>query len=107
MSFATFEKRRPMDAHFDQVQNARALARGGQPRNYFAYSTVLDRQAFEEWRAQHGYADFELPEGRLAEARDLGLVFDFPSRWWGGRVASLADAPGQRVFGRLFAVSAE
>jgi hypothetical protein len=96
-----------MDAHFTQVQKARELAQGGQPRNYFAYSTVLDREAFEEWRAQHGYSEFELPQGRLAEARDLGLVFDFPSRWWGGRVASLADAPGQRVFGRLFTISAE
>jgi gamma-glutamylcyclotransferase len=96
-----------MDAHFDQVQKARALAHGSQPRNYFAYSTVLDRQAFEEWRTQHGYVDFELPAGKLAEARDLGLVFDFPSRWWGGRVASLADAPGQRVFGKLFTLAGE
>src|ERR1700722_16781499 len=95
-------KEHPMDAHFDQVQKARSLAHGGQPRNYFAYSTVLDRPAFEEWRTQHGYVDFELPEGKLAEARGLGLVFDFPSRWWGGRVASLADVPGQRVFGKLF-----
>ncbi len=96
-----------MDAHFDQVQKARTLARGGQARNYFAYSTVLDRQAFEEWRTQHGYDDFELPAGKLGEARGLGLVFDFPSRWWGGRVASLADVPGQRVFGRVFTLSAE
>jgi gamma-glutamylcyclotransferase len=96
-----------MDAHFDQVQKARQLARGGKPRNYFAYSTVLDRQAFEEWRSQHGYLEFELPEGQLAEARGLGLVFDFPSRWWGGRVAGLADAPGQRVCGRLYTLAAE
>ena len=96
-----------MDAHFDQVQRARQLAQGGAPRNYFAYSTVLDRPAFEEWRAQHGYEGFELPAGQLAEARDVGLVFDFPSRWWGGRVAGLVDAPGQRVFGRLFEIAAE
>src|SRR5581483_3592312 len=96
-----------MDAHFDQVQRAREAARGGEARNYFAYSTVLDRKAFEEWRTQHGYAGFELPAGELAEARDVGLVFDFPSRWWGGRVAGLADVPGKRVWGRLFRVSAE
>ncbi len=96
-----------MDAHIDQVQKARAHARGGETRSYFAYSTVLDRPAFEEWRAQHGYLDFELPEGQLAEARDVGLVFDFPSRWWGGRVAGLSDAKGQRVCGRLFTIAAE
>jgi gamma-glutamylcyclotransferase len=95
-----------MDAHHDQVQRARALAQGGAPRNYFAYSTVLDRAAFEEWRGQHGYTDFELPAGQLAEARDLQLVFDFPSRWWGGRVAGLADSPGGRVWGKLFTLSA-
>ena len=95
-----------MDAHHDQVQRARAAARGGPARNYFAYSTVLDRAAFEEWRTQHGY-DYELPAGEVAVARDLGLVMDFPSRWWGGRVAGLADAPGQSVYGRVFPVAAE
>src|SRR3712207_6937317 len=45
----------------------------------FAYSTILDRAAFEEWRAQHSYDFFELPEGKLAEALDVDLVYDFPS----------------------------
>lgn len=96
-----------MDAHHDQVQRARALARGGVPRLYFAYSTILDRAAFDEWRTQHGYQDFELPSGALAEARDLGLTFDFPSRWWGGRVAGLVEATGQRLYGRVFSIAAE
>ena len=96
-----------MDAHFDQVTQLRAeLARRQAPaRRYFAYSTVLDRAAFETWRAEHGYGAFELQGGVLAEAPDVDLVYDFPSRWWGGRVAGLVDRPGAAVFGRLFTVA--
>lgn len=92
-----------MDAHYDQVMRARQAAGAG-TRLYFAYSTVLDRPAFEEWRAQHSYEFFDLPEGRLAEARDVALVYDFPSRWWGGRVAGLTDQDGASVWGRLFEI---
>ncbi|MFN7130476.1 MAG: gamma-glutamylcyclotransferase [Myxococcales bacterium] len=93
-----------MDSHHEQVMNARERAGDG-TRLYFAWSTILDRAAFEEWRAQHGYDFFELPEGRLAEALDVGLVYDFPSRWWGGRVAGLVDAKGSSVWGRLFEIA--
>lgn len=93
-----------MDAHYDQVMKAREAAGEGS-RLYFAYSTILDREAFEQWRAQHGYDFFELPEGTIAEARELALVYDFPSRWWGGRVAGLADRTGSSVWGRLFEIS--
>jgi gamma-glutamylcyclotransferase len=93
-----------MDAHHDIVMAAREKAGSGS-RLYFAYSTILDRDAFLEWRSQHGYDFFELPQGRLAEAVDLALVYDFPSRWWGGRVAGLADAQGRSVWGRLFEVA--
>ena len=92
-----------MDAHYDKVMKARQEAQAGL-RLYFAYSTILDRAAFEEWRAQHSYQFFQLPEGRLAEALGVELVYDFPSRWWGGRVAGLADAPGSSVFGRLLEI---
>ncbi|MHB8874467.1 MAG: gamma-glutamylcyclotransferase [Myxococcaceae bacterium] len=92
-----------MDTHHDQVEKAREAA-DPTPRLYFAYSTVLDRGAFDEWRREHGYESFELPEGRLAEALDVDVVFDFPSRWWGGRVAGLAEARGHSVFGRLFEI---
>lgn len=95
-----------MDAHYDQVMKARAQAGQG-TRLYFGYSTILDRASFEEWRGQHGYDFFELPEGQVVEAVDLALVYDFPSRWWGGRVAGLQDAPGQAVFGRLFEIRAD
>lgn len=94
-----------MDAHYDLVMRARAQAGDG-TRLYFAYSTILDRQAFVEWRDQHGYQEFDLPAGELGEAVDLALVYDFPSRWWGGRVAGLTDAAGQTVWGRLFEVPA-
>ncbi len=95
-----------MDAHYDIVMNARKLAGEG-TRLYFGYSTVLDRAAFEEWRAQHSYEFFSLPEGRLGEALDFSLVYDFQSRWWGGRVAGLVAAPGQSVWGRVFEIAAK
>lgn len=96
-----------MDAHYDIVMKARAAAQaaGAPPRLYLAYSTVLDREAFETWREQHGYGFFSLPEGQLGEAQDVDLVYDFPSRWWGGRVAGLADVPGARVHGRVFEIA--
>ncbi|MGO8969860.1 MAG: gamma-glutamylcyclotransferase [Myxococcaceae bacterium] len=93
-----------MDAHYEQVMAARTQVEGTGERAYFAYSTILDRAAFEEWRQQHGYDFFELPEGELAEGIDLALEYDFPSRWWGGRVAGLADRPGASVYGLLFRV---
>jgi gamma-glutamylcyclotransferase len=94
-----------MDAHYDQVMNARSRAEGAAERMYFAYSTILDRAAFEEWRQQHGYDFFELPAGEAAEGVDLALDYDFPSRWWGGRVAGLIDKPGVSVHGLLFRIS--
>jgi gamma-glutamylcyclotransferase len=92
-----------MDNHHAIVARARAAA-DTTPRLYFGYSTILDREAFEAWRAQHGYEDFDLPEGRLARALDMDVVFDFPSRFWGGRVAGLSAAPGKEVHGLLFEI---
>ena len=96
-----------MDSHFQQVMTARARLAGSAPRRYFAYSTVLDAAAFDEWRRQHGYDLFTLPPGRIAEGLELALVFDFPSRWWDGRVAGLGDRQGATVFGRLFEIAGE
>lgn len=93
-----------MDAHYDIVMKARQQAGQGS-RFYFAYSTILDRAAFEEWRGQHSYEFFDLPEGRAGEAVDLTLVYDFPSRWWGGRVAGLLDAKGSAVHGLVFEIA--
>ena len=94
-----------MDAHYDQVMKARERASSTGTRLYFGYSTVLDRPAFEEWRRQHAYEFFDLPKGEVGEGLDLGLVYDFASRWWGGRVAGLVDAAGGAVFGRLFEIA--
>jgi gamma-glutamylcyclotransferase len=93
-----------MDAHYDIVMKVREGAGQG-TRLYFAYSTILDRAAFEEWRAQHSYEFFDLPPGKLAQAIDLSLVYDFSSRWWGGRVAGLADEKGSTVHGLLFEIA--
>jgi gamma-glutamylcyclotransferase len=94
-----------MDAHYEQVMSAREQTADGPPRLYFAYSTILDPAAFEEWRRQHGYDFFQLPPGEKAEALDVDLVYDFPSRWWGGRVAGLEDRPGRSVHGLVFAIA--
>jgi hypothetical protein len=94
-----------MDSHYDQVMQKRAATSTGTTRLYFGYSTVLDRVAFDEWRSQHGYSFFQLPQGRLAEAVGVHLVYDFPSRFWGGRVAGLAKREGSSVFGHVFEIS--
>lgn len=99
-------ERKTMDAHYGKVMKAREAITDTGTRLYFAYSGVLDREAFEQWRDEHSYHFFELPQGRLAEAMDVDLVFDFPSRWWGGRVAGLADKPGSSIFGLLFEIPA-
>ena len=95
-----------MDAHYDQVMKRRREA-DSTGRLYFAYSTILDRDAFNEWKEQHGYGFFELPPGEVVEAIDVDLTYDFPSRWWGGRVAGLVDKPGSSIFGRLFEIRGE
>lgn len=93
-----------MDAHYDQVMKARQQAGEG-VKLYFAYSTILDRASFERWRQDHGYQFFDLQAGDIAEACDVELVYDFVSRWWGGRVAGLQDAPGQTVWGKVFEIA--
>jgi hypothetical protein len=93
-----------MDSHYHQVMKAREGVDGKGTKLYFAYSTILDRAAFEEWRTQHSYEFFDLPQGKVVEAHDVDLVFDFPSRWWGGLVAGLTDKKGAKVFGMLFEI---
>ncbi len=94
-----------MDAHYHKVMKARENIKETGTRLYFAYSGILDREAFEKWRDEHSYQFFDLPEGKVAEAKDVELVFDFPSRWWGGRVAGLVDKKGSSVFGRLYEIA--
>lgn len=96
-----------MDAHYSKVMNARDAIKDTTTKLYFAYSGVLDREAFETWLEEHSYQFFKLPEGQIAEAKNVDLIFDFPSRWWGGRVAGLIDKPNASVFGRLFEIPAK
>ena len=95
-----------MDAHYHKVMDAREKIKDQGKRLYFAYSGVLDRRAFEQWKEEHSYQFFELPEGRVARLKDFEMVFDFPSRWWGGRVAGLSEKAGSEVYGRLFEIPA-
>lgn len=76
------------------------LVRPSPTQWYFGYSPLLSPQAQAE-------AALRLPEGEVAEAVDVDLIFDRPSRAWGGRVAGLVHRPGQSVQGRLFAVPLE
>lgn len=96
-----------MDAHYHKVMKNRDSVTDTGTRLYFAYSGVLDRHAFQQWLEEHSYQFFQLPEGEVAEAKDVDLIFDFPSRWWGGRVAGLKDSSGASVFGRLFEIPAK
>jgi gamma-glutamylcyclotransferase len=96
-----------MDAHYHKVMKAREEITETKPKLYFAYSTILDREAFEEWRDEHSYQFFTLPEGKVAEAINTDLVFNFFSRWWGGRVAGLVEKPGSKVYGMLFEIKAK
>lgn len=95
-----------MDAHYHKVMKAREGITDTGSRMYFAYSGILDREAFDMWLEEHSYQFFQLPEGHIAEAKGIDLIFDFPSRWWGGRVAGLVDKNGASVFGRLFEIPA-
>lgn len=93
-----------MDAHYHIVMKAREAITETKNKLYFAYSSALDRAAFEEWQVEHSYQFFKFPKGQVAEAKNMDLVFDFASRWWGGRVAGLIEKPGSSVFGLLFEI---
>lgn len=95
-----------MDSHYHKVMKARDSIKEKGLRLYFAYSGVLDREAFELWREEHSYQFFQLPVGEVAEVKGVDLIFDFPSRWWGGRVAGLTDKKNSSVFGKLFEIPA-
>lgn len=66
---------------------------------WFVYGSSLDRPAFAEWAAGHGYQLPDLSRARPARLPGYRLAFDVVSRHWGGAVASLAEAPGDWVEG--------
>lgn len=73
-------------------------------RPWFAFS--LDLAPAAASRHLHGLPPVpDFPEGELAEALDVDVVYDVHVPNWGGRVARLVDAPGRRLYGRLRAVA--
>jgi hypothetical protein len=72
---------------------------GTAPLPWFAYSLSLAPDVARE--RLHNTPVLALPDGELAEALDVELVYDAPGRDWGGKVARLVDAPGRKVMGLL------
>ncbi len=75
--------------------------------NWFAYASTLDAEAFRDWCGQHGYVVPNLEAATPARLDGYRLSFDVMSRFWGGAVASLVEAPGQTVEGLLIPLPGE
>jgi hypothetical protein len=74
-------------------------ARAGAPFVWFIYGSSLDREAFARWAGEHGYRLPDLTAAVPARLDGYRLAFDVQSRFWGGAVASLREAPGEAVEG--------
>lgn len=74
-------------------------ARAGAPFVWFIYGSSLDRDAFAHWAGEHGYRVPDFSGARAARLDGFRLAFDVQSRFWGGAVASLREAPGESVEG--------
>ena len=74
-------------------------AGGGAPFVWFIYGSSLDRDAFAHWAGEHGYRLPDFSRARAARLDGFRLAFDVQSRFWGGAVASLREAPGDAVEG--------
>jgi hypothetical protein len=74
-------------------------ADAGADFTWFVYGSSLDRTAFAEWAQVHGYVVPDFAGARPARLVGWRLAFDVVSKFWGGAVASLAEAPGQFVEG--------
>jgi gamma-glutamylcyclotransferase len=71
---------------------------------YFAYGSALSRRHIGEWAAEHGVDARLFARGTPAVLRGYKLVFDVESRFWGGRVADLAEEKDALVHGVLFEI---
>ena len=71
---------------------------------YFAYGSALSKRHIGEWAAEHGVDARLFARGVPAVLRGYRLVFDVESRFWGGRVANLAEDKDGTVHGVLFEV---
>ena len=71
---------------------------------YFAYGSAISRRHIGEWAAEHGVDARLFVRGAPAVLRGYRLVFDVESRFWGGRVANLAEDKDGAVHGVLFEI---
>jgi cation transport regulator ChaC len=71
---------------------------------YFAYGSALSTRHIGEWAAEHGVDARLFARGTPAVLRGYRLVFDVESRFWGGRVANLAEDKDGEVHGVLFEI---
>src|SRR5947209_14004935 len=71
---------------------------------YFAYGSALSKRHIGEWAAEHGVDARLFARGAPAVLRGYRLVFDVESRFWGGRVANLAEDKEREVHGVLFEI---
>lgn len=72
---------------------------GPPPLPWFAFSLSLSPDVARE--RLRNLPVMALPDGELAEALDVDLLYDAQATEWGGRVARLVDAPGKKVMGLL------
>jgi cation transport regulator ChaC len=71
---------------------------------YFAYGSALSKRHIGEWAAEHGVDSRLFARGTPAVLRGYRLVFDVESRFWGGRVADLAEDKDAAVHGVIFEI---
>lgn len=71
---------------------------------YFAYGSALSKRHIGEWAAEHGVDARLFARGVPAVLRGYRLSFDVESRFWGGRVADLAEDKDAAVHGVLFEI---
>ena len=81
------------------VGKAHEAQAGDADFKWFIYGSSLDREAFAAWAEQHGYRVPDFARAVPARLADHRLAFDVMSSFWGGAVASLAEAPGSSVEG--------
>ena len=89
------------------VGKAHGEARVGAPFTWFIYGSSLDREAFAHWAGEHGYRVPDFAAARPARLDGFRLAFDVQSRFWGGAVASLREAPGEAVEGLALPMTGE
>ena len=89
------------------VGKAHEDARAGAPFTWFIYGSSLDREAFAHWAGEHGYRVPDFAAARPARLDGFRLAFDVQSRFWGGAVASVREAPGEAVEGLALPMSGD